>query len=173
MTRNTRSQTAANVRSANLTSATGIHRLPNEILAHIFVTGCPTSNHKLYRIDMTPLQHQVLVGSVCKLWRNIAHGCAALWISVAIRYPMPKGKSSGSKLKFYEMIFSVLPRSGTMEVDLSIKTESVPVFWKSTYSHRPTSPASPYDRCGIPGPIFGISPMLEYARTPGASTLLH
>jgi hypothetical protein len=132
---NTRSQTAASVRfRMNLTSA--IHRLPNEILAHIFVIGCPTSNHKLSTIDVAPLQHQVLVGSICKLWRKIAHECPALWTSVAIRYPTPRNNLKSLerklKLKFYEeMIFSVLRRSGTMEVDLFIRIDSVPDLGKS------------------------------------------
>jgi hypothetical protein len=125
MSRSTRSQTAANIKfQTNLTST--IHRLPNEVIAHIFVTGCPTPNHKLKQLDDAPLQHQVLVGSICKLWRKIAHESPDLWTSVTVRYPFPRNKSSRKKPKFYEdMVRSVLRRSGTLEVDLSIKIDFI------------------------------------------------
>jgi hypothetical protein len=137
MARNTRLQTAANVKfQANLTSA--IHRLPNEVMAHIFVTGCPSPNHKLKQIDVAPLQHQVLVGSICKLWREIAHECPDLWTSVAVRYPILGNKASRKKLKFCEdMVRSVLRRSGRLEVDLSIRSEFflIPASWRSAHSY--------------------------------------
>jgi hypothetical protein len=131
MSRSTRSQTAANVRfQANLASV--IHRLPNEVIAHIFVSGCPTPNHKLKHIDVAPLEHQMLVGSICKLWRNIAHDCPTLWTSVVVRCPLSRNKPSRNKLKFYEdIIGSVLRRSRTLEVDLSLRIDYVPEFWQS------------------------------------------
>ena len=71
MPQNTQSPAAANASRANLTSP--IHRLPNELIADIFVMGCPAPNHKLAGIDTEPFRHQMLVGSICRLWRETAH----------------------------------------------------------------------------------------------------
>src|ERR1700733_4367662 len=119
MPQHTPSQTAANARfRANLTSA--IHCLPNELIAHIFVMGCPSPNHREFTgIDAAPFRYQVLVGSICGLWREIAHGCPSLWTSVAVCHPTGSG---GKKLEFYkEMITEILGRSGTLELDLSLR----------------------------------------------------
>jgi len=121
MPHNTQSQSAANVRSQmNLTSA--IHRLPNEIIAHIFVVGCPTPNHDRPSVDVAPIQHQMLVGSICGLWREIAHKCPALWTSVVVRYP----KSKYDLKSYKETICSSLRRSGTLGLDLAIKVDTFP-----------------------------------------------
>ena len=106
----------------SLTSATGIHRLPTEIIGHIFVIGCPTPNHELPVVDVRPLQHQVLVGSVCQLWRDIAHRWPALWTSVVVRYPRSRKDVAFRE----EMISLVLRRSGTLELDLSIDLDNIP-----------------------------------------------
>jgi len=103
---------------ANLTSP--IHRLPNELIAHIFVMGCPAPNHKLEGIDTAPFRYQVLVGSICRLWRETAHQCPSLWTSVAAFYPARS--RGGKKLAFYEeMMAEILGRSGTLELDLSLR----------------------------------------------------
>ena len=125
MRKNTRSRTAANARyRANLISV--VHCLPDEVIAHIFVMGCPAPNHRLLGIDTAPLQYQVLVGSICRLWRKIANECPYLWTSVVVRYPLSKSKCPRKKLEFYEeMISVVLGRSGTLDLDLSIRTDDV------------------------------------------------
>src|ERR1700733_5696761 len=119
MLRNSRSRTlsqqvADDRFQANLTSS--VHRLPNEVISHIFVLGRPTPNHERRVIDKKPLRHQVRLGSVCRLWRTITHGCPALWTSVTILSP---NSLSGNELEsFEEMICSILRRSGTLELDL-------------------------------------------------------
>jgi len=120
---------AANVRSQmNLTST--IHHLPNEIIAHIFVVGCPTPNHDGLCVDVAPIQHQMLVGSICSLWREIAHECPALWTSVVVRYP----KSENDVKSYGEMICSSLRRSGTLGLDLAIRVDTFP-GQEPTYSY--------------------------------------
>jgi len=122
MPHNTQSRSAANVRSQmNLTSP--IHRLPNEIIAHIFIVGCPTPNHDRDRfsLDAAPVQHQMLVASICGLWREITHDCPALWTSVVIRCP----KSENDVKSYEEMICSSLRRSGTLGLDLAIRVGTV------------------------------------------------
>jgi len=129
MPQQTRSRSAANIRSQmNLTAA--IHRLPNEIIAHIFVVGCPTPNHDRLSVDVAPIQHQMLVGSICGLWREIAHECPALWTSVVVRYPM----SETDVDSYEETICSSLRRSGTLELDLAIRVDVVPGR-ESTYPY--------------------------------------
>jgi len=126
MRKNTRSRTAANARyRANSLSVV----LPDEVIAHIFVMGCPAPNHKFLKIDTAPLQYQVLVGSICRLWRKIANECPCLWTSVVVRHPFSENKCPKKKLEFYEeMISVVLGRSGTLELDLSIRTHDVDRF---------------------------------------------
>lgn len=122
MLRNTRSRTrlqkvADDRFRKNLTSS--IHCLPNEVISHIFVIGCPTPNHERRVVDKKPLHHQLRLGSVCGLWRKIAHKCPALWTSVTITFP---SSSSENELGFFEeIICSILRRSGTLELDLSIR----------------------------------------------------
>ena len=106
----------------SLTSTPGIHRLPTEIIGHIFVIGCPTPNHELPVVDVRPFQHQVLVGSVCQLWRDIAHRWPALWTSAVVRYPRSRKDVAFRE----EMISLVLRRSGTLELDLSINLDVIP-----------------------------------------------
>ena len=128
MRKNNRWRTVAEVRfRANLASA--IHCLPDELLAHIFVMGCPAPNHKLTAIDRAPFRYQVLVGSICRLWRDIAHECPPLWTSVVVQYPSSWNKRARKKLQFYEeMISVVLRRSGSLEIDLSIRMHGVDGF---------------------------------------------
>ena len=93
-----------------------IHRLPTEIIAHIFVLGCPRPDHARRGIDAAPLHHQVLVGSICQRWRSIACSSPALWTSVVVRYPHWE-----RDFEFYtKMINSVFQRSGKFELDLSV-----------------------------------------------------
>jgi len=129
MPHNSQSRSAAIVRSQmNLTSP--IHRLPNEIIAHIFVVGCPTPDHDRQRVDVAPIQHQMLVGSICSLWREIAHECPALWTSVVVRYP----KLENDVKSYEETICSSLRRSGTLGLDLAIMVDTVP-GQESTYPY--------------------------------------
>jgi hypothetical protein len=115
MRRNTRSQAVASVRyQANLASA--IHRLPNEVIARILVIGCPLPYHKGSDVDASPLKYQVLVTSVCTLWRQIAHHSLSLWTSVVVRPPRSK-----KSLRLHQNLLSAaLARSGTLELDISI-----------------------------------------------------
>ena len=136
MPQNTRSRTAAIARfRANLTSV--IHRLPNELMAHIFVMGSPPPNHKLEGIDTAPFRYQVLVGSICRLWRNIAHECPSLWTSVAVFYPLRAFQGKKTPLEFYEeMICVILGRSGTLQLDLSVRFHRLPnVSGVAHYNH--------------------------------------
>ena len=93
-----------------------IQRLPTEIIAHIFILGCPRPDHARHRIDAAPLHHQVLVGSICQRWRSIASSSPALWTSVVVRYPYRE-----RDLKFCtKMINLMFQRSGKLELDLSV-----------------------------------------------------
>jgi hypothetical protein len=117
MRRITRSQTAANLRfQENLTSA-AIHRLPNEVIARILVIGCPLPQHERDFIDASPLMHQILVTSICALWRQIMHNSPPLWTSVVVR-PPPSMKSLGLH---QNLLSAVLTRSGTLDLDISIR----------------------------------------------------
>ena len=151
MPQNTRSRTAANARfRANLTSV--IHRLPNELIAHIFVMGCPAPNHKLAGIDTAPFRYQVLVGSICRLWRKIAHECPSLWTSVAVFYPVAGGRGKKTPLAFYEeMICVILGRSGTLQLDLSVRFHRLPSVSgaRSLQSYHRTPSTGSYSRCGF------------------------
>src|SRR6266849_3548914 len=112
--RNTRTQASADTRS-RVNLELSIHRLPNEIIARILITGCPLPDHGHIEIDTDPLSYQVLVTSICRLWRQIAHHSPSLWTSVIVR-PPPSMKF----LTLYEKVLAaVLARSGTLELDIS------------------------------------------------------
>ena len=114
--RKTRAQAYADTRSrGNLELS--IHRLPNEIIARILITGCPLPDHQHKEIDTDPLSYQVLVTSICRLWKQIALHSPSLWTCVIVR-PPPSMKS----LSLYRKVLAaVLARSGTLELDISIK----------------------------------------------------
>lgn len=61
------------------------HQIPNEILGHIFTLGCPDPAPGRGEVDPRP--YQVLVCSICRLWRGVAHGTPALWTTVFIELP--------------------------------------------------------------------------------------
>ena len=116
MHRKTRAQAYADTRSRVNLKLT-IHRLPNEIIALILITGCPLPDHRHKEIDTDPLSYQVLVTSICRLWRQIALHSPSLWTCVIVR-PPPSMKS----LSLYRKVLAaVLARSGTLELDISIK----------------------------------------------------
>ena len=74
----------ANVRfEENLSSP--IHRLPNEIIAHIFFLGRPTSIHAI-AFDGSH-KYPILLGSICQLWRQISRSSPRLWTYVLLRVP--------------------------------------------------------------------------------------
>lgn len=74
--RSTRSRTKADTKTEqNLTLP--IHKLPDELVAYIFVLGCPKPTIDTYRPepgDMTddPIPFQVLVSSICRCWRRVS-----------------------------------------------------------------------------------------------------
>src|SRR6266849_4741547 len=114
--RNTRTQASADTRS-RVNLELSIHRLPNEIIARILITGCPLPDHRHKGIDTDPLSYQVLVTSICRLWRQIALHSPSLWTCVIVRPP----PSVGSLSLCRGVLAAVLARSGTLELDISIK----------------------------------------------------
>ena len=66
-----------------------IHRLPNEIIAHIFFLGRPTSIYTniAYHHDDESRKYPILLGSICQLWRQISRSSPRLWTYVLIRVP--------------------------------------------------------------------------------------
>ena len=113
--RKTRAQASVDTRfRGNLELS--IHRLPNEIIARILLTGCLLPDHRHKEIDTEPLTYQVLVTSICRLWRQIALHSPSLWTSVVVRPPRMKSLSL-----YRKELAAVLARSGTLELDISIK----------------------------------------------------
>jgi hypothetical protein len=103
-----------NCKCSQTTSASACQSPPQNT-THIFIVGCPAPDLESPRIDLAPLRYQLLVGSVCGVWRQVAHGCPALWTSVVVRYPK-------ADLRFYEeMLCSTLRRSGTPELYISVQ----------------------------------------------------
>lgn len=50
-----------------------ISRTPNEILSCVFELGLPTSHDRDRYTDTRLEEYRVLIGSVCKLWREVSH----------------------------------------------------------------------------------------------------
>lgn len=111
-----REQSRGNLLEENLASA--IHRLPNEVLMHIFVLGCPVMNHAnpILLLGERPPKHQTLVTSICRLWRELARNAPQLWRYIVLfgRIPQTKEKREID----IQMLQSALMFSGTLELDL-------------------------------------------------------
>ena len=89
-----------------------IHRLPNEIIAHIFFLGRPTSIHAI-AYDGSH-KYPILLGSICQLWRQISRRSPRLWTYVLIRAPdldIAFGR---------EMLRTFLELSGSLELCVMI-----------------------------------------------------
>ena len=67
---------------------TPIRRLPAEILAEIFVL-CMNSDISSF----APTQSPLLVGQVCKVWRQVALSTQTLWSSIVMCWAGPKAQS--------------------------------------------------------------------------------
>ena len=94
-----------------------IHRLPNEILGYIFTLGCPALSVEEHRGTIDPRPFQVLVSSICRLWRDVAHGTPALWTMMFIRLPIAEGRPS----ELCEILLQdAFDRSGLMDLALYV-----------------------------------------------------
>lgn len=126
--RSTRAQTKADRKTEhNLTSP--IHRLPDELLVHIFVLGCPKPDldieHSRDRDVEDPLPYQVLVSSICRLWRRISLQTPALWSFIFIKLPFRDLRMG----KRYESLMNAIAkRTGKAAVVLTLKPRQPQCF---------------------------------------------
>ena len=94
-----------------------IHRLPNEILGYVLVLCCPAPAVEGYRGAVDPRPFQVLVSSICRLWRKVAHRTPALWTTMFVSLPIVEGRPS----ELCETLLQdALDRSGLMDLALYV-----------------------------------------------------
>lgn len=74
--------------------------LPFELIAHVFILGCPRSRFEdtLFappemEWPEDPLPYQLLVASVCRLWRHVALGTPKLWSSIFVNLSLIDNRS--------------------------------------------------------------------------------
>lgn len=93
-----------------------IHRLPNEIIANIFVLGRPAPIYVniTYRGGDDSHKYPILLGSICRLWRQVARSSPELWTYVLIRTPDSRIKSHREVLRTF------LESSGNLDLDVAI-----------------------------------------------------
>lgn len=120
----TRSRMRANIKTEqNLASL--IHKLPDELLVHIFVLGCPKPRFYTYlsyhdQMADNPLPYQVLVSSICRRWRRISlqPESSTLWSFIFIMLPF---KTSRSTESYGPLIKTIVQRSGVARVTFTLK----------------------------------------------------
>lgn len=98
------------------TLQTPVHRLPNEVLSHIFVQGLTPKEGLWYNDHYDPRRYQVLVGSVCRRWRYVSQSTPELWTILLVRLPSLEHKFH----RFMEALSEWLGRSGALDLDISI-----------------------------------------------------
>ncbi|KAF8318705.1 hypothetical protein DL93DRAFT_331514 [Clavulina sp. PMI_390] len=133
-----------------------IHRLPNELLSMVFIHGCPDSAAQAVITDPyqdptpppkldSPHKHQVVVSSICRQWRAVAHTTPGLWTALEIREPRlparspphsrtdaqtPDEEAAAEEQKRQiaeriQIIQAVIQRSGKLDL-------SVTIYWTPT-----------------------------------------
>lgn len=123
--RSTRSRTKADTKTEqNLTSP--IHKLPDELVAHIFILGCPKPTIDTDRPepgDMAddPLPFQVFVSSICRRWRRISLQSPTLWSFIFIMLPF---KNLGMAKRYLPLMNAIVQRSGVVSLTFTIKHRS-------------------------------------------------
>ncbi|KAL1746737.1 hypothetical protein HDZ31DRAFT_72701 [Schizophyllum fasciatum] len=106
---------------AHLALASGMRRLPSEILQNIFVACLPTDGPAAMADNEAPL----VLTRVCRRWRHIAYSTAELWSSIHIACPDPRGLSpldppAVSLADRVRRAAAWLARSGTCPLDVSL-----------------------------------------------------
>ncbi|KAK7038250.1 hypothetical protein R3P38DRAFT_3311439 [Favolaschia claudopus] len=92
-----------------------IRRMPEEILAEIFLACLPTDRDCFMVSSDAP----ILLGRICRSWRAISLATPGLWASLHIVAPPLKHKSAAPRL---EAVDTWLARSGQMSLSLSLQS---------------------------------------------------
>lgn len=120
--RSTRSRTKAVIKAEH-NLASPIHKLPDELIAHVFVLGCPKPK---FLADLSarnetaedPFPYQVLVSSICRRWRRISLQSPTLWSFIFIMLPF---KSLSMAKRYGPLMYAVSQRSGAARVTFTLK----------------------------------------------------
>ena len=99
------------------------HHLPVELISKCFIAGVPNPSvtRGRFLVDTSIRKYQVLVGSVCRSWREISHSTPQLWAVFLVN------GCSGETSSFHdEMLEAILERSGSISLDVQLLLG----FWK-------------------------------------------
>jgi hypothetical protein len=100
----------------------GARRLPPELLQHIFLYCLPTDRNAVMSSDEGP----ILLGRICKLWRDISLSTPQLWTSLHVPTPDPSflAKHGHEKLLQRERAVNTwLELSGSCPLSISFSSE--------------------------------------------------
>ncbi|KDR66315.1 hypothetical protein GALMADRAFT_217157 [Galerina marginata CBS 339.88] len=81
-----------------------VRRLPDDILAAVFLFCLPDSHNAVMDKNDSPL----LLGRVCKHWRNVAYRTPLLWATLHLPFPIPPANQGGDahSLKAHDQLMS-------------------------------------------------------------------
>lgn len=97
----------------------GVRRLPEELIQQIFLHCLPTKRNAVMSSDEAP----VLLGRICKSWRQISSSFPQLWSSLHIPIPDAPFLKEQGLTKLYqraEIVKAWLERSGCCPLSLSV-----------------------------------------------------
>lgn len=114
MRRATRAITSANQRTEQ-NEAIPIHRLPDEVLALIFLAGRDIPEHGSRLTTWTSHLYEIQVCSVCRTWRAAGRDCRRLWSPIVI-VPPNRGKGEG----WFDMVDQLLQLSGSAPLEVFV-----------------------------------------------------
>lgn len=97
-----------------------IHKLPDELLAYTFLLGCPKPDFTTSAAPGShdPLPYQLLVSSICRLWRRISLESPALWSIIYFVLPFENAKMANCSERSLEVIGK---RAGMASITLTLE----------------------------------------------------
>ncbi|KAJ7581434.1 hypothetical protein C8J56DRAFT_895852 [Mycena floridula] len=93
-----------------------IRLLPEDMLREIFVSCLPSNKAASTAITDAPL----LLGRICRSWREIALSTPALWASIHVRFPFKTGTNSLRAQRLCDEAHAWIARSGTCPLTIRV-----------------------------------------------------
>ncbi|KAJ7490855.1 hypothetical protein FB451DRAFT_1221262 [Mycena latifolia] len=136
-----------------------LRRIPQDVLGEIFVACLPTAHNALLDPDEAPL----LLGRICRQWRNVAYSTPRIWSSLHIPSGTPPlnwemTRSVESKLE--NAVGAWLDRSGACPLSISLTRRSEHHFRTPGSINRVIGASRRLQHLRINGKILDVRPLL-------------